>query len=81
MGIRIGDEILTPQIMSCFVGFTHEDDGETWLRITDQRSGEEWDEPIFGWTYYLNSGGYYQHRDGRIVKPEWTSAQFGEWKQ
>lgn len=64
-------------VMTVFEAFHHHDDGSTWLRITDQRSGDQWDEPIAGWTLHHVlmaktqaglSGSYYQHRDGRIAK-------------
>ena len=67
-GLMIGDKIERRAIMTCFEGYCHDDDGQRWIRITDHRSGEEWDESIAGWTFYLNDGGYYQNRDGRIVK-------------
>lgn len=66
-GLMIGDKIDTTPVVTVFSGFHYSDGDGTWLQITDERSGEVWDEPINGWTYYLNNGGYYQHRDGRIV--------------
>lgn len=68
-GLMIGDKIDMTPIVTVFTGHHYSDSDGTWMQITDERSGDVWDEPIGGWSHYpFNSGGYYQHKDGRIVK-------------
>ena len=57
------------QTMSEIKAYRHWEDGKQWLRLCD-KSGNEWDESITGWTEVLNlTNGHltYRHKDGREV--------------
>jgi len=44
--------------------YRHWNDGRQWIRIIDE-NGNEWDEPISGWTEILNlTDGSAQYRHG-----------------
>jgi hypothetical protein len=47
--------------------YRHWDDGKQWIRIQDTITGEEWDEPITGWSeiWDLTNGALsYSHTNG-----------------
>ena len=53
--------------MSTTQAYRHWSDGQQWLRVIDA-TGDEWDEPIEGWTevHNLTNGVQtYRHNDGR----------------
>lgn len=37
-----------------FKAYQHFDDGFKWLRVVNTETGQEWDEPIKGWSLSIN---------------------------
>ena len=65
-------------MMTVFSAYAYTEAGERLMRVTDQRSGDEWDEPAHGWALVHvlagaepgEIGSYYRHKDGRIAAHE-----------